>query len=152
MADLLDAVCEEFSPPFAEAPDTGEVRLDLRLMLTALADSLALTDSGKVVPALLAASATHAEARLAISRFTADRRARTRLVIERGISRGELADDTDPDVISDLVIGAVVLHSVVQGERVGPDLVEDYLDAVLSAGGVRLAPLGNTNSVERPSE
>ena len=129
--DLLHAVCQQFAPPVGGLPDTGDTRRDLAEVLERLAASLSDSEPGRVVPALLAASAVEPEARAAIARFAAGRRSVVREVVERGVARGDLPEGTSHEVLADLLVGAVLYRTLVRGEPVGPALVEAYLGAAL---------------------
>ena len=74
------------------------------------------------------------EAREALGRFTASRRSPTLEVIRRGIDRGEIPAGTDPDVLADLLAGAVVFRVLVRGDRVGRVRVESYVTRRLGIG------------------
>jgi AcrR family transcriptional regulator len=132
-SQLLTAACHAFSPPLRAAPDTGSTRDDLVELLVSFADVLNDNDQGRVLPALLGASAANPEARDALTRFTASRRSPTLEVIHRGIDRGDLPQGTDADLLADLLSGAIVFRVLVRGDRVGRPRVERYVDLVLGA-------------------
>jgi AcrR family transcriptional regulator len=130
--ELLDAACHAFSPPPPEPPDTGSVRTDLIALSTSLVQLVGRSDTGRLFPTMLGASATHPEVREALGRFTASRRSPSVEVVRRGIERGELAADTDPDVVADLLVGAIVYRQLVRGGSVSARRIEQTVDLLLA--------------------
>lgn len=141
-SQLLETACHAFGPPPREAPDTGSTRDDLVELLASFAAMIGESDAGRVLPALLGASAANPEAREALGRFTASRRSPTLEVIRRGIDRGEIPAGTDPDALADLLSGAVVFRVLVRSERVSRQRVEKYVDLVLGPCASARGPAG----------
>jgi AcrR family transcriptional regulator len=52
-------------------------------------------------------------------------------LVERGIARGELRADVDPEVIADLLGGAIVMRKMITGAPVTPRLVRQVVTLVL---------------------
>ncbi|MHA6619094.1 TetR/AcrR family transcriptional regulator [Pseudonocardia sp. DLS-67] len=71
------------------------------------------------------------------TRFGAHRDQARRRVMERARDRGQLPPDTDPDVLLDLLTGAVWQHLVTRPDTTPPAEVERYLRAVLHQAGYR---------------
>ena len=130
--ELLDAACRAFTPPPPDPPDTGSVRGDLIALGASLVQTLGRTDTGKLFPTMLGAAAAHPEVREALGRFTSSRRSPSLEVIRRGIGRGELAPGTDPDMVADLLVGAIVYRVLVRGDRVTARRVEQIVDTLLT--------------------
>jgi AcrR family transcriptional regulator len=135
--ELLDAACRAFTPPPPEPPDTGAVRSDLIALATSLARTVGRTDTGRLFPTMLGASAAHPEVREALGRFTASRRSPSVEVIRRGVERGELAPDTDPDLLADLLVGAIVYRILIRGGRVSARRIEQTVDLLLGGAARR---------------
>src|SRR6516162_8238588 len=55
--------------------------------------------------------------------------------LQRGIDRGELRPDADLALVYDMLIGPLMMRSLVSGERLGRDMAEQTVDAVLAAFG-----------------
>lgn len=129
--ELFDAVCRAFVPALPDTPDTGSVRGDLTVLLQSMASNLGDERAGRVLPAVLGAAGASVEARNTLSRFTRSRRSPMLEVLGRGIHRGELPTDADPDALADLLAGAITFRTLIPGDRVGPARIDHYLDAVL---------------------
>lgn len=130
--ELLEAACRTFSPPLPDTPDTGSVRGDLIALVRSSAEIIAGTDTGRLLPSMLGASSAHPEVREALGRFSASRRSPSVEVLKRGIERGELRAGTDPDVVADLLVGAVIYRILVRGGRVSTRRATELVDAVLT--------------------
>lgn len=130
-SDLLDAACSVFAKPDDEPPDTGSVRTDLIALVRRLASHLAADDTGGMLPAVLSAARAHTEVRQALKRFISSRRSPTLDAVRRGIDRGEIRGDIDPEMLTDMLIGAVVYRMLIRngtfGERRSADLVDTVL-------------------------
>ncbi|WP_229795380.1 TetR/AcrR family transcriptional regulator [Saccharothrix coeruleofusca] len=83
-------------------PDTGSARDDLLALARALVDGLSWV-----------VLAVHAEVRRAsgpVADFLAERHAMVARVVRRGVARGELRADLDPELVRDLLFGPLVYH------------------------------------------
>ena len=130
--ELLEAACRRFAPAPPDTPDTGNVRDDLIALMRSLTSTIGRTDAGRLFPAMLSASGSHPEVREALARFSASKRSPSVEIIRRGIDRGELRADTDPDLLADLLVGAIVYRLLVRGGRVGTRRAEELVDTVLA--------------------
>jgi hypothetical protein len=70
-----------------------------------------------------------------LAKFIADRRARPREVMDRGIARGELPADADVELILDLLGGTIMYRELIAREVVDRAYVERLVDKVLGAFG-----------------
>ena len=112
--------------------DTGDVREDLVLLMTGLAQQLRTERWASALPSL-AAEARH-EPHLATlhTAFLDERRAHVHGVIRRGIERGELPPDTDVGLLATMVAGPVFFRALVSLEPLDePGLPERVVDAAL---------------------
>jgi AcrR family transcriptional regulator len=123
---LVEARALEFP-----APDTGSFEGDLTDLATGIAELLTTPRSGDIAIAALAASAGHPELAVSVRGFFADRLARERPIFERAVARGELATDTDPMTIVDLIAGAIWLRVVFRGLPADSAFVSDIVRTVL---------------------
>ncbi|CCH34240.1 TetR/AcrR family transcriptional regulator [Actinosynnema sp. NPDC047251] len=104
--------------PLAD-PDTGSTREDLLVLANALVSGLSWV-----------VLAVHAEARRVpglLDGFLAGRHALVDGVVRRGIARGELRPDTDPELVRDLLFGPLVYHWLATDR---PRSAETVFDAV----------------------
>ncbi|TWP50153.1 TetR/AcrR family transcriptional regulator [Lentzea tibetensis] len=116
-------------------PDTGSARTDLEQLAAALVGGMSWV-----------VLAVHAEARRVpelgerlYESFLAGRHALITSVVRRGVSRGELRADVDPELVRDLLFGPLVYHWLATGAVRSPDEVFDLVWPVLSAAPPRPA-------------
>lgn len=97
-------------------PDTGSVIEDIVIQVTNLARFLTSRE-GKVITELIAEgqfdSKLAEEYRL---RYFNPRRLDSRHILERGVQRGELKQDVDPEICIDLIYGPLFYRLLVTGE------------------------------------
>jgi hypothetical protein len=97
-------------------PDaSGSLRDDLLAMARGYLAMLESPTIGRALPMLLASKARSDELAAAHAEFVQARRAPGYVLIRQGIARGELPDDADPVMISDLLFGAIFTRVVVTG-------------------------------------
>ncbi len=129
--DLIAATCGVIAPPLPEAPDTGNIRSDLLEIMGRVVAMFQETDGGRMMPSMIAASATNPDVREALSRFSSTRRSRLAKVLRRAVARGELSDGIDVDLVADQLVGAVVYRVLVTGRTLSPAFQEKLVDQVL---------------------
>ena len=128
---VVDAFDSILQPP--PDPDTGTLRGDLLKLLTGLAASLQTGPATSLMFALIDA-AERDPAFAALHRRESDARHQTILeVIRRGIGRGELSADTDPQDVLDMLAGPILYRRVVSNGRVTTNFAERVVDHVLRA-------------------
>lgn len=112
-------------------PDTGALRADLVALTTAVAANLT-SPEGNALLKTLVASGTHLGAvRTAGRQFWATRFALARELVRRGIARGDLPPDTDPDLVIEGLIAPLYLRLLVTGQDVDARYAERVVDLVL---------------------
>ena len=84
-----------------------------------------------VLPHLIEASCYDDQLRRALDEYLTSRQATIRLIIGRGIERGELAADTDVDVVVDLVLGPFYYRHLLTGAPVDRDFAHRVVDVAL---------------------
>jgi AcrR family transcriptional regulator len=139
-ADLLLETATQAALDLTD-PDTGSVRDDLVFLLSALAVKLRVTIAGRLMPALIAEAATNPDMSRTLGAFVEERRALSLAMVTRGIERGELPADADPQMLLDLCAGPIFYRTLVARHPVEPEEVEQMVDAVLAgvrAGALRL--------------
>jgi AcrR family transcriptional regulator len=105
--ELLVSVLQHACGATFDDPDTGSVVTDLVAVADALHHSLGTTDLGRALPAVIAAAAVHPEVAAAHRTFVSGRRRVALASVRRGIERGELDPEVEPDTVVDLVVGPV---------------------------------------------
>lgn len=127
-AVVFDALERHFHSviPF---PDTGSVVQDLRKQMRSAATMLQ-SPVGSAYLALVAEGQHDPDlARALIERIIGPRRAEARDVLVRGVARGELGADLDPDVVVDLLYGPLYYRMLVTRAP----LTRRYIDGLLAA-------------------
>jgi AcrR family transcriptional regulator len=128
---LMDTFAEDAESAL-QVPDTGSTAGDLRQHLRQLASFLTEQPAGRVMLALIG-QAQHdpAVAEAFHLRYLADRRARDRVILERGIARGEVRGDLDLDLAVDLLYGPVYHRALLTGLPIDNDFVDGLIRYVL---------------------
>jgi AcrR family transcriptional regulator len=127
---LIDAMDATFRP--FPVPDTGTVESDVAAILTAFVQLMEHTP----LPRLLAAFIDAAERDPALSRLHTDLTDRRRdpllAVLERARERGELPEDTDPELTTDLLTSPFFYRRFVAHRPIPPTMVDEVVSRVLS--------------------
>ena len=116
-------------------PDTGSVDEDLVVLLMTLAEKMTTTPVGRLMAATIAEAAVNDETRQVYAEFVAERRVVPRQVVQRGIDRGELRADADPELVVDIVSGPVFLRAFMTQGPLDEDVIRRIVTTVLD--GVR---------------
>ncbi len=133
----------------AEAPeaDTGSLRGDLQAIARNLVHLLTATVAGRCVPELVAALPRCAQLAGEHRRFIAAPRRLTVRAVDRAVARGELAADTDAEIVADLLAGPIFYRHLVMRGRLDTRYADRVVDAVLGwlshdtpAGAAPVAP------------
>jgi hypothetical protein len=119
----------------APQPDTGRVEDDLRATARGLVHLLTDTAAGGAVRQIVAELDRNPELRRAHAEFIEGRRAGTVAAVRRGVDRGELAADTDPELVADLIGGPIFYRHLVSGARLDTAYADELVSAVLATRG-----------------
>jgi AcrR family transcriptional regulator len=112
----LDAFLAEFQSQ-QPSPNTGTLRGDLLGALRAWIRSVTRTSAGPVVAGLIAEAQQDPELAAAWRERVVERlRDQHKVLLNRAVDRGEIAANTDQDVVLDLLFGAAY-HRLLQGHR-----------------------------------
>jgi AcrR family transcriptional regulator len=139
----LDAFLAEFDGQRG-LPDTGTFAGDLRAALGAWVKAVSGTSAGTMLVGLIA-EIQH-DRNLAVawqSQVIAPLRAQYSIMLDRGVTRGEIPAETDAGVVLDLVFGACY-YRLLQGQRpLNEQFVNQIVDVVAAGVGARtdLSPL-----------
>jgi len=137
----LDAVMIDMLPRFANPVDVGDTRKELITFLDSVTKLWASPPYGPAMQALISEIATEPElARVYREQVVEPRREQLRPVIERGIARGDLRPDTDPETAHELLIGPVYYRLLLSGRPLNRDFAKRNVDAVLRAFAPDPAP------------
>ena len=116
-------------------PDTGSVDTDMSRQMRQLI-KVFRSPRGRIVSAILAAGQSDKDLIAAFrERFLWPRRREAYETLRRGILRGELRKDIDPDLLLDSLYGPIYMRFLIQHDRLTPDFVDRLCALVL--GGAR---------------
>src|SRR5579863_613927 len=116
-------------------PDTGSLVADISQQMRQLVKVFS-SPTGRIVSAILAAGQTDRELIAAFrERFLMPRRREAYATLNRGIQRGELRKDVDPDLLLDTLYGPIWMRFLIQHDELNSDFVDHVCSLVL--GGAR---------------
>ena len=112
-------------------PDTGSVYSDMSQQMRQLV-KVFRSRRGRIVSAILAAGQSDKELIKAFrERFLWPRRMEAYATLRRGIQRGELRKDLDPDLLLDSLYGPIYMRFLIQHDRLTPEFVDRLCALVL---------------------
>lgn len=147
---LMDTFLEDAEDAL-KIPDTGTTTEDLRQHLHRLADFLTDAPAGQVMLALIG-QAQHDRAMASVfqRRYLDDRRALDRTILERGVARGDVRKDVDPDLVIDVLYGPVYHRVLLTGLPIGSHFIDALVDRVfLSLAGPGADPGADSSPHEQ---
>jgi AcrR family transcriptional regulator len=116
-------------------PDTGSVFSDMSRQMRQLV-KVFRSPRGRIVSAILAAGQSDRDVIAAFrDRFLWPRRKEAYATLRRGIRRGELRKDIDPDLVLDSLYGPIYMRFLIRHDRLTPEFVDRLCALVL--GGAR---------------
>jgi len=116
-------------------PDTGSVFSDMSRQMRQLV-KVFRSPRGRIVSAILAAGQSDRDLIAAFrDRFLWPRRQEAYDTLRRGIRRGELRRDIDPDLVLDSLYGPIYMRFLIRHDRLTPEFVDRLCALVL--GGAR---------------
>jgi AcrR family transcriptional regulator len=127
VADAVLASAAQDVPP----PDTGTLRGDLRELTHAIVANLSSPVTQALLRTLVSESGRVPGIDAVAESFWAERFALAAAVIQRGISRGELATGTDPEFLIEQLIGPLYLRVLVTGRPLSTEYADRVTTAVL---------------------
>ncbi|HMF83136.1 MAG TPA: TetR/AcrR family transcriptional regulator [Acidimicrobiia bacterium] len=136
----VDLVVEAGSCMATEAvsfPDTGNLRDDVRGLARSLVGKFRNSPAGRVMPAMTFERRRNPELDDRFRSFLADRKARTREVLQRGIERGELPPDTDVALMGSMIVGPIFHRLMITQEPLSDAFVDALVDALLRGFGAQ---------------
>jgi AcrR family transcriptional regulator len=124
---ILDALSASLDASLP-LPDTGSTRGDLIEFFTALAKYADSPSGRSMIQATIAPQDEDAQTDEVRERFWATRLGRANVLIERGIERGEMPESTEPELVVEVLAGAVHFRLL---QRNKPVDVAKLVDLVL---------------------
>ncbi|MFE3882937.1 TetR/AcrR family transcriptional regulator [Streptomyces lydicus] len=130
-AALVGARQLELTPP-----DTGSLEGDLEALLGTMTTLLTARPASDIAVAALGAVTHSPELASHVKDFFAGRIAREQVVFDRAVARGEIAADTDPMLLMDLLAGAAWVRIVLRRLPLEQDFVARTVRTVLNGARI----------------
>jgi AcrR family transcriptional regulator len=134
--DLLAAAISKLDGA-GPLPDTGSVRQDLRDLLARRVQAARTPQWERCMPALVEAAARHPELAAMIARLTSQVLAQIETLLGRGIERGELRHDLDPQLAASALIGPIVFRRLLLREAPTLQRVSSVIDLLMQGIAAR---------------
>jgi AcrR family transcriptional regulator len=129
-AVAVEAFLSEMATESAD-PDTGSAHEDFRLALRGLIHFYA-SKSGRVFAQLVAEAQFDPEVAVELrDRLVGSRRRLVRAIWDRGVARGELSPDVDPEVAIDLVFGPAMYRLVARHAPLDETAADQIVDTAM---------------------
>ena len=130
--DLVVDALGSLKPPLVH-PDTGSTRDDLIQLFGVAPGKDHDPDSARLLVGLCMELQRSPEmGEMYRERFAGPRRQVAREILARGVERGEIRPDIDPDEIVDLLVGPLFYRQLVAGRPVDPAGLSRMVDLVLA--------------------
>jgi AcrR family transcriptional regulator len=119
-------------------PDSGSFRTDAERYLDEVSEMLGDPQTIQVIGQLIASGARDAELADALrTRLLMPRRVALVAMIDRGVERGELAPDTDREILADMLVAPLYHRALVSGQPIDDDVTHRIVEAVMHANHSR---------------
>ena len=112
-------------------PDEGSVRADLLTYMEAVIEYFAPGRGSDTLPHLIEASCYDEQLRASLDDYLRERQSTTRLLLHRGIERGELPPTTDVDLITDVILAPFFYRHLLTGAPVDGDFIHRLVEFAL---------------------
>ncbi|WP_055590363.1 TetR-like C-terminal domain-containing protein, partial [Peterkaempfera griseoplana] len=116
-------------------PDLGDVRAELREVLTARLASYRRPGTDRLLAELIGAAAGDSSVRGEYAAYTERMMGETRTILERGVARGEVRSDVDIRSAATLVAAPLVYRLLAERELPDARFVDDLVDLLVRAVG-----------------
>jgi AcrR family transcriptional regulator len=117
--------------PEAPIPDTGDLRQDLLTIFTRLAEQLRTAGPASYIGDLIGESMRNPEMRKDFQAMIQQRRSLCADIVAQARKRGEVRKSVDPDVVLDLIAGAIFYRKLFYDGPADAAFVKVTVDAVL---------------------
>jgi AcrR family transcriptional regulator len=114
-------------------PDTGSLHQDLRALTHAIIANITSPQGEGLLRALVSGAADTLEITTAARMFWAERFSLAAALVQRGIGRGELPGDTDPDFLVETLIAPLYLRLLVTRQPLTTDYADRVVDWAIAA-------------------
>ena len=133
--ELAIELLRDLTIPHIVVPDSGDTRDELRAIAQDVIERLTQSEFGPVIRRLLCEIAGNAAVGEAFrATIVEPRRDEVRVVIERGMQRGELRASVDAEIVTELLIGSICFR-LIFGGAFDERFTEKVVDVVMSGYG-----------------
>jgi AcrR family transcriptional regulator len=133
--ELVVAATRCFTGVDGPAPDTGTTSGDVRVLVDNLITMLTATPLGRALPILVASRARVPEIDRAFREIVVTKRAHGALVVGRGVARGDLRADVDPEVFIDSYVSPVFYRSLITNAPLDERFAAEVVASTMRAFG-----------------
>ena len=132
-AELILEAFANHAADLVPAPDRGTLREDLEEFITAGFKRLS-RDYGAIMRGLMADAVLDPDFnKILREAFIFKRRAATRVILERGVKRGEIAKQADLELMTDMLFGPIWFRLLVQHAKLDAGFARQLVEAVIGA-------------------
>ncbi len=117
--------------PDIPTPDTGDLRQDLVLIFTTLAEQIRVAGPASYLGDLIGESTRNSAMRQDFQAMIQQRRSLCAGVVAQARKRGDVRKSIDPDLVLDLIAGSIFYRKLFSDEEADAAYVEQAIDAVL---------------------
>ena len=117
--------------PDIPTPDTGDLRQDLLLVFTTLAEQIRTAGPASYLGDLIGESTRNPAMRKDFQAMIQQRRSMCADVVARARKRGDVRRRVDPDLVLDLISGSIFYRKLFSDEEADATYVTQAIDAVL---------------------
>jgi AcrR family transcriptional regulator len=126
---ILDALRMTATP--IPVPDEGNLRDDLFAYMDAVIECFSPGRGSDVLPHLIEASCYDEQLRTSLDDYTLGRQATIRVLLQRGVERGELPAEADIDLIVDVILAPFFYHHLLTGATVDSEFTHRLVEFAL---------------------
>lgn len=131
--ELALAVVTDMIERLVQTPDLGDTRAELIAFVDRTVAELRDTLMGRVMQGIVSQLATDPDLAAGFAEHVVGLRfGEVRRLVEAGVTRGDLRPDADPQLVHELLFGAVYYRLFFRGDALAPDLAERAVDMVLA--------------------
>lgn len=132
-AELILEAFANHAADMVPTPDRGSLREDLEVFMNAGFKRL-FRDYGAIMRGLMADAVLDPDFnKILREAFILKRRAATRVILERGVERGEVAKSADLELMIDMLFGPVWFRLLVQHAKLDAGFASQLITAVITA-------------------
>lgn len=136
LAEIVFDAVQQLLGPVGSVPDNGTLRDDLIQLYSVLTRALTKGTWGKLVKGVVEAAMANQLFADVLRQAIVDRREHGKAVLQRGIDRGDLPEDTNMAWFLDSISGVIYYRLVMSGDDLDEaGMIEYLIDSAIAAAG-----------------